>query len=163
MQAFFRIVAEEAGAGKGEPELERLAAALERASGDLQTATMWLMQHGMANPNNAGAAAYPYMTMMGIVSLGLMWLRIASASAQALRREGEEQSYHRAKLTTARFFAARNSSANDLDPTPHERLRLHGDGDDIGALFPCIWRVLCFDTPLEVGNSLGLSNELALV
>src|SRR4028118_14624 len=45
---------------------------------------MWLMQNGLANPNNAGAAAYPYMTLMGTVSLGLMWLRMARASAAAL-------------------------------------------------------------------------------
>jgi alkylation response protein AidB-like acyl-CoA dehydrogenase len=63
----------------------RLAGALERALGDLQAATMWLMQNGMANPNNAGAGAYPYMTLMGIVALGLMWLRMAKASARRWR------------------------------------------------------------------------------
>ena len=37
---------------------------------------MWFMQNAMANPNNAGAGAYHYMHLMGIVSLGLMWLRM---------------------------------------------------------------------------------------
>ena len=41
---------------------------------------MWLMQNGMANPNNAGAGGYPYMHLMGIVALGLMWLLMAKAA-----------------------------------------------------------------------------------
>jgi hypothetical protein len=67
---------------------------------------MWLMQNGMANPNNAGAAAYPYMTLMGIVSLGLMWLRMARASAAALAA-GDDSAFHQAKLVTAKFYAER--------------------------------------------------------
>jgi hypothetical protein len=68
---------------------------------------MWLMQNGMANPLNAGAAAYPYMILMGHVSLGLMWLRMARASKAAIAAGGEDEAFHRAKLVTARFFAER--------------------------------------------------------
>ena len=68
---------------------------------------MWLMQNGMANPNHAGAAAYPYMTLTGIVCLGLMWLRIARASRTALANGGADGAFHEAKLVTARFFAER--------------------------------------------------------
>ena len=48
---------------------------------DLQAATMWLAQNGMADPDNAGAGAYPYMDLMGLVSLGWMWLKMAAVSA----------------------------------------------------------------------------------
>ena len=48
-----------------------VAAALEPALGDLQAATMWLAQNGMADPDNAGAGAYAYMDLMGLVSPGL--------------------------------------------------------------------------------------------
>ena len=61
------------GEGRGRPA--GIAEPLEKAIGELQAATMWLVQNGMANPNNAGAGAYAYMQMMGIVSLGWMWLR----------------------------------------------------------------------------------------
>ena len=84
-----------------------MAAALEKGVGDLQTATMWLMQNGMANPNHAGAAAYPYMTLLGTVALGLMWLRMAKASGAALANRAEDKAFHEAKLVTARFFAER--------------------------------------------------------
>jgi alkylation response protein AidB-like acyl-CoA dehydrogenase len=107
IQAFFKLLAEEiADARAAEGDAADLAARLEKAVGDLQTATMWLMQNGMANPNHAGAAAYPYMTLTGIVCLGLMWLRIAKASTAALAKGGDK-GFHEAKLVTARFFAER--------------------------------------------------------
>ena len=106
VQAFFKLVGEEAGAAKGGADgVGELASALERASGDLQASTMWLMQNAMANPNQAGAAAYPYMTLMGIVSLGLMWLRMAKVSSEALADGAEDKPFHQAKLATARFWA----------------------------------------------------------
>ena len=60
-----------------------VAAALEPALADLQAATMWLAQNGMADPDNAGAGAYAYMDLMGLVSLGWMWLKLAAAAKRA--------------------------------------------------------------------------------
>ena len=107
IHAFFRIVGEETAAARKEDGLAAIATSVERANEDLQAATLWLMQNGMANPNNAGAAAYPYMSLMGIVALGLMWLRMAKASGDILANGGEDRSFHEAKLVTARFFAER--------------------------------------------------------
>jgi hypothetical protein len=108
IQALLKLLAEEIGDAKDAGgEAATFAAALEKAVGDLQTATMWLMQNGMTNPLNAGAAAYPYMILMGHVCLGLMWLRMVRASGAALANGDEDGDFHRAKLTTARFFAER--------------------------------------------------------
>jgi len=108
IQAFFRILGEETAASEGAgPEVEAIRAAVQTGAGDLQAATMWLMQNGMANPNHAGAAAYPYMTLLGTVALGLMWLRMARASTAALAAGAEDAAFHQAKLTTARFHAER--------------------------------------------------------
>jgi alkylation response protein AidB-like acyl-CoA dehydrogenase len=107
VQAFFKLVGEEAAAAKGDEQLASLVAALEKANGELQQATMWFMANGMANPNNVGAGAYHYMHLMGIVSLGLMWLRMAKASAAVLANGAEDRGFHEAKLVTARFFAER--------------------------------------------------------
>jgi hypothetical protein len=68
---------------------------------------MWLAQHGMADPNNAGAGAYAYMQLMGLVSLGWMWLKMAGASARLKDEPGEDRSFHEAKILTASFFADR--------------------------------------------------------
>ena len=129
IQAFFKLVGEEAAAGKGDEATAALAGALERALGDLQTATLWLMQNGLANPNNAGAAAYPYMTLMGIVSLGLMWLRMAKTSAAALANGAENPDFHSAKLATARFYADRIMPQSNA-----ERRKIEAGADSIMAL-----------------------------
>ena len=45
------------------------------------------------------------MHLMGIVGLGLMWLRMAKASSEALAAGAEDRAFHENKLATARFFA----------------------------------------------------------
>jgi Acetyl-CoA dehydrogenase C-terminal like/Acyl-CoA dehydrogenase, C-terminal domain len=107
VQAFFKIVAEEAAAAKAIPGLTDYAGRLEKALGDLQAATMWLMQNGLSNPDNAGAGSTPYMHLMGIVALGLMWLRMAKAAQEALLAGDADAEFMTAKLITARFFAER--------------------------------------------------------
>jgi hypothetical protein len=61
----------------------------------------------MADPDNAGAGAYAYMDLMGLVSLGWMWLRMAAAAARALAAGDGDRLFHETKLATARFYAER--------------------------------------------------------
>ncbi len=107
VQALFKMVAEEAAAAKADPALADYATRLEKALGDLQASTMWLMQNGLANPDNAGAGSTAYMHQMGIVILGLMWLRMARAAQGALTAGTDETAFMEAKLMTARFFSER--------------------------------------------------------
>ena len=107
LQAFLKLVADEVADAKGNAKLAPLAEALEKASGQLGAATMWLMQNAMANPDNAGAGAVHYMHILGIVATGLMWLRMARAAAALLDAGGGDARYLEAKLVTARFFAER--------------------------------------------------------
>jgi len=104
--ALFGLIAADIAEAKDGPQAA-LAGHLEKAVGQLQAGAMWLMQNGMKDPNNAGAAAYPLMTMMGVVALGWMWLKMARA-AQALLDAGEgDKAFLEAKLITARFYAER--------------------------------------------------------
>jgi hypothetical protein len=107
LQRYFQLLSREIADASGEEALKPFLAELSRSVGDLQASTKWLMDNGLANPNQAGAAAYPYMTMMGIVSVGLMWLRIARAAAAAIAGGAEDRDFYEAKLVTARFFADR--------------------------------------------------------
>ncbi|MBO9580271.1 MAG: acyl-CoA dehydrogenase C-terminal domain-containing protein [Sphingobium sp.] len=132
IQAFFKLVGEEVALGKSAgPAVAPVAEALEKANQQLQAATMWLMQNAMANPNNAGAAAYAYMHIMGIVSVGLMWLKMARA-AQALLQSGTGSAdFLNAKLVTARYFAERiMPDAGAL------RRKIEGGADALMALPP---------------------------
>ncbi|HEX8842213.1 MAG TPA: acyl-CoA dehydrogenase C-terminal domain-containing protein [Sphingomicrobium sp.] len=106
VRAFLQLVGSDIAEAKAAGDPAGVAAALDPALADLSQATMWLAQHGMADPNNAGAGAYAYMDLMGLVSLGWMWLKMASASQRALD-QGGDQAFHQAKLATARFFAER--------------------------------------------------------
>ena len=107
VQAFFGIVAAEAAAAKSNPATAEIAAALEAGLSDLQAGTMWLMANAMKNPDHAGAGATAYMHMMGVVAIGLMWLRMAVAAEKALADDAADADLMKTKLATARFYAAR--------------------------------------------------------
>ncbi len=107
VRAFFELVGRDIADAKAAGDPAGVAAALEPALQDLQAATMWLAQNGMADPDNAGAGAYAYMDLMGLVSLGWMWMKMAAASQRALGDGTENQPFHDAKLVTARFYATR--------------------------------------------------------
>ena len=47
------------------------------------------------------------MDLMGLVSLGWMWLKMAAAAKRALDGGNGDRAFHEAKLTTARFYATR--------------------------------------------------------
>jgi alkylation response protein AidB-like acyl-CoA dehydrogenase len=107
VQTLFKMVGEEVAAAKDDPATADLAVRLEKANGELQAATMWFLQNGMTNPNNVGAGAHSYMHLMGIVAVGLMWLRMAAAATK-LKAAGEgDAAFLDAKLNTARYFAER--------------------------------------------------------
>jgi alkylation response protein AidB-like acyl-CoA dehydrogenase len=129
VQLFFGIVAEEVAAAKAKSDLVDFAGRLEKSLGDLQTATMWFMQNGLTNPNNAGAGATSYMHLMGIVALGLMWLRMATAASAQLAAGEGDTAFLEAKLITARFFAERI-----MPDTGALRRKIEGGADSIMAL-----------------------------
>ena len=84
-----------------------LAGRLEKALGEQKAATMWFMQNAMQNPNHLGAGAHHYMHIMGIVVLGLMWLRMSKVSLAALEGEPEDKAFYEAKLVSAKYYAER--------------------------------------------------------
>jgi alkylation response protein AidB-like acyl-CoA dehydrogenase len=107
VRTFFEVLAEDIAAAKGAGDPAGIGAALEPAVGELQRATMWLAQNGMADPDNAGAGAYAYMQLMGLVTLGWMWLKMVQVSGPLAANGSGERDFHEAKLITARFFAER--------------------------------------------------------
>ena len=74
---------------------------VKRGMETLQAATMWLAQHGLQNPNDAGAGAYDYMRLMGITMLAFMWAKMAKLSL------GKDDPLHKDKLMCARYWMER--------------------------------------------------------
>ena len=107
VQAFFKLVDDEIAAVKDDAQLGEIAARLAKAVGEQKAATMWFLQNAMANPNNLGAGAFSYLGVMGVVSVGLMWLRMAKVAARKLAEGEGDKAFYEAKLTTARYFADR--------------------------------------------------------
>ncbi|WP_375428126.1 acyl-CoA dehydrogenase C-terminal domain-containing protein [uncultured Sphingomonas sp.] len=130
-QSMLKMVADEIAAGKADPATADVAARLEKSLSDLQAASMWFMANGLQNPNHVGAGAVPYMHLMGIVAVGYMWLRMASAAAR-LKMVGEgDAAFLDAKLVTARFYAERI-----LPETGSLRRKIEGGADAVMALPP---------------------------
>ena len=80
---------------------------LGEALGHLQQATMWFMQNALAKPDNAGAGAYDYMHLFGLVVLGYMWAQMVKAAQDKLAAGGGADDRLNAKLITGRFFMER--------------------------------------------------------
>ena len=82
--------------------MEGLAGAQKK----LTEATMWLMQNGMSNPNNAGAGSVDYMHMLGLATFAYMWAKMALV-AQAKIDDGSNDQFYPNKLITGRYFVLR--------------------------------------------------------
>jgi alkylation response protein AidB-like acyl-CoA dehydrogenase len=113
VRLFFEIVGRDIADARAAGDPAGVAGPLEAALGQLQAATMWLAQNGMADPDNAGAGAYAYMQLMGLVSLGWMWLKMASASDRLKDEADEDRAFHETKIATARFYAERELISAD--------------------------------------------------
>ena len=107
VQAFFAEVDTACAAAADRPQLAALAEQVGKANGELKAATMWFMQNGMTQPNNVGAGAHHYMHLMGIVALGLMWLKTGTVAVDALAGGAQDTAFYETKLTTARYFGER--------------------------------------------------------
>ncbi len=107
IQAYFAAVEEEIASAKQVEGLADIAEKMEAALEEQKAATMWFMSNAMANLNHLGAGAHHYMHIMGIVTLGFMWLKQAKVAAAALEGSPEDAAFYEAKLTSAAYYAER--------------------------------------------------------
>jgi len=89
-----------------EQELEPIRLAVKESLEHIRQASFWLLENGLANPDNAAAGSYDYMHLLGGVALGYMWLRIAKA-ALLRKSAGVEAPELDAKLRLAKFYCGR--------------------------------------------------------
>ncbi|THD42665.1 MAG: acyl-CoA dehydrogenase [Bradyrhizobium sp.] len=106
LTAFFAEVSGFLAANQSDAALAPYLASVKSALGQLQQATMWLMQNGMKDPNNAGAASNDYMHLFGLAALAFMWARIAKA-VLGRQAAGTSEPALDSKLALAKFFGQR--------------------------------------------------------
>ncbi|MCQ4346418.1 acyl-CoA dehydrogenase C-terminal domain-containing protein [Pseudomonas stutzeri] len=102
--ALYRVFSDEvqtflAGAG---PELAEFSAPLAQALDNLDCLSRWLLEQGLRDPREIGAASVEYLQVFGYTAFAWLWARMAAA---ALGRE--EDPFYAGKLATARFYFAR--------------------------------------------------------
>ncbi len=102
---FFHPVSAYVETASGNPAMAEFVLPTAKAFAKLQQATAWLAQAGLADPEEAGAAATDYLRLFALVALGYMWCRMAEIALE--KKSGDEAVFYAAKLAAARFFMAR--------------------------------------------------------
>jgi acyl-CoA dehydrogenase len=107
VQAFFADVGRFVEEAKAYEALAAMAGELGKALDRLRQATLWLMQNGLAKPDNAGAASSDYLRLMALVAMGHTWGLMAQAARRKLADGAADRAFYEHKLITARFFFER--------------------------------------------------------
>jgi hypothetical protein len=114
VMAFFDMVKTFLSENNDNEKLADFINPLKQASKDLQAASMYFMQNGMKNPNNALAGSSDFMHLFGHVCLGLMWARMAKVAIQALDGNADDPDFYKNKLVTGRYYMARQLPATGM-------------------------------------------------
>jgi hypothetical protein len=89
---------------EADPQMVPFVEGLKSAKVQLQDATMWLMQNGMSNFDNAGAASHDYLQLFGLTALAYMWALMAKA---AYEQKGAGDPFYDHKIMTGQYFLDR--------------------------------------------------------
>ncbi|RIJ17471.1 acyl-CoA dehydrogenase [Henriciella mobilis] len=100
---FFAEIDDFIGANEDNEDLAPFIEGLKDAKAKLQDGTTWLMQNGMSNFNNAGAASTDYLHLFGLTALAYMWAKMAKT---AVEKRGSDP-YYDDKLVTGRYYISR--------------------------------------------------------
>ena len=83
---------------KDNEKISTFIKALEAAVKEVMASTMWLMQNGMQDPENALSSASDYLNLVALTSLTYMWARMAKFS------DGKNEPQHKTKIKTGTYF-----------------------------------------------------------
>ncbi len=111
LRRFFHPVAAFIEAEQENAEMAEFVLPLAKVFSRLQQATLQVAQRGLADPEEAGAAASDYLRLFALTALAYMWARMARVALSRLNGAAESASqdpgFYQAKLDTARFYVAR--------------------------------------------------------
>jgi alkylation response protein AidB-like acyl-CoA dehydrogenase len=77
---------------------------LEAALTSLQHATTWVATNGMQDPEQAGAAASPYLRLTALTVIAYLWSRMASVAGRMLAGGADNRPLLEGKLVSARYY-----------------------------------------------------------
>jgi hypothetical protein len=82
------------------PHREELKGAVK----SLESATMWIAQNASKDPEQAGAAATPYLRLTALTVIAYLWSRMAGVAQTQLDKNEGNKPLLEGKLISARFF-----------------------------------------------------------
>jgi alkylation response protein AidB-like acyl-CoA dehydrogenase len=129
VMSFFAEIDAFVAANEADEGLKPFVAGLSDAKAKLQEGTMWLMQNGLMNPDNAGAASTDYMHLFGLTSLAYMWALIAK-TCQAKIAAGDTDPFFATKVVLGRYFMQR------VLPDAHGHLAKLTSGSELTMALP---------------------------
>lgn len=92
---------------KSNDQLTPYSTALKQGRDQIQDGVAWLMENGLADPDNAGAASTDFMHLFGIVALTHMWTLMAEKVVEKQSQGQSEDPFLSAKLKTGHYFLDR--------------------------------------------------------
>jgi alkylation response protein AidB-like acyl-CoA dehydrogenase len=107
MRRLLALVQADVKAAQADPRLAEMGTQLGASLRTLQETIMTVMQRATSNPDEAGAAASDFLRMMGLVTTGWMWLKMAHVALDKLPTANGDARFYDAKVKTARFYYAR--------------------------------------------------------
>jgi hypothetical protein len=102
LRRFFHPVDAYIRARLEKPELAEFVLPLAKAFGRLQQASALVAQKGLADPEEAAAAATDYLRLFGLTAYAYLWARMAELALA--KTSGEDATFYKGKLATSRFF-----------------------------------------------------------
>jgi alkylation response protein AidB-like acyl-CoA dehydrogenase len=109
LMKFGKIIQDVIQANSTRPTMMEFTGPLGMLLGEVQKITMEIGQRGMKNADEVGAAAVPYLRLIGHLVFSFAWCYAAGVAQAALAAgaNGEDEAFYKAKLTTARFYFAK--------------------------------------------------------
>jgi hypothetical protein len=107
VRRFFEIVKADVDAVAGDDSMTEFSKPVAASLYQLQKATMTLAEQGFANPDEAGAAATEYLSLVGHVAVGWQWLKMVTVAKAKLAAGTGNRTFLEAKIKTGRFYMAR--------------------------------------------------------
>ncbi|AXV70443.1 acyl-CoA dehydrogenase C-terminal domain-containing protein [Ralstonia pseudosolanacearum] len=104
MKKFGKIVQDFVEAEGTNEAMQEFVNPLADIGDKVQKLTMEIGMKAMANPDEVGAAAVPYLRVVGHLVFAYFWARMAKL---ALDQQGNGDTFYKAKLATARFYFAK--------------------------------------------------------
>ena len=105
IMSFFAELDAFVAAGGGESEQVFIAAVAD-CKAKLEEATNWLVENGLKNFDNAGAASHDYLQLFGLTCLTYMWAKMAKVSAAKIAA-GDSDPIYANKIKTGVYFIER--------------------------------------------------------